>query len=94
MLNLSDITSKIRIITIFAIFYSYIIFHTRFVDMVVICLHTKFHMPSSNGSLVIATKPKTKYTFHAEVTLFYTHKNTLTKVAYFSNILPYIILVI
>jgi len=28
-------------------------------------LHTKFHMPSSNGSLVITIKLKTNYTFHA-----------------------------
>jgi len=31
-------------------------FHTEFVGMVIICLHTKFHMPSYNGSLVIAIK--------------------------------------
>jgi len=29
--------------------------------MVMICVHTRFHLPCSNGSLVIAIKPKTKY---------------------------------
>jgi hypothetical protein len=38
--------------------------------MVIICLHTKFHLPSCNGSFTI--KPKTKYRFHAAaMILFY-----------------------
>jgi hypothetical protein len=35
-------------------------------------LHTKFHVPNSNGSLTITIKLKAKYRFHAAaVLLFY-----------------------
>jgi hypothetical protein len=34
-------------------------------------LHTKFHTPSYNVSLVIAIRPKNKYIFHAAAMLFY-----------------------
>jgi len=36
-------------------------FRTEFVSMVMICLQSKFHMPSSYGSLVTTIKLKTKY---------------------------------
>jgi hypothetical protein len=35
------------------------------------CVHTKFQMPSCNGSLVIAIKPKSKYRFHAATMLLF-----------------------
>jgi hypothetical protein len=57
--------------TIFVIVNLYKIFHTKFVDVVMIYCHTKFHMPNSYGSLVIAIKPKTKYRFHAAAMLFH-----------------------
>jgi len=41
------------------------------VYMFTIYLHTKFHMPSSKGSLVTAFKLKTKYRFQAANILFY-----------------------
>jgi hypothetical protein len=52
--------------------------HIKFVDMCIIYFHTTFHMPSSNGPLIITTKTKAKYTFQAAATLlFYTlHKVT------------------
>jgi hypothetical protein len=39
--------------------------------MIVMCLHTKFHMPVSSEPLVIAVKPKTKYRFHAAAMLLF-----------------------
>jgi len=43
--------------------------------------HTKFYIPSSSGSLVIATKPKTKYRVHASaMLLFHTVRSILIKV--------------
>jgi len=49
-----------------------------------LCLHTKFHMRSPSGSLVIVTKPKTN-TVTATVFLFtfYQKKKKKTKVTYF-----------
>jgi hypothetical protein len=52
--------------------------------MVYLC--TNFHLHSSNSSLVISIKPKTKENIRGGVMLFYTVKNiTLTKAAYFYN---------
>lgn len=56
----------------------YIIFvHIKFVDMFMICLIAKFHMPGSNGSVVTAIKLNAKYRFcgshngdHDEYTIF------------------------
>jgi hypothetical protein len=45
------------------------IFHTELLDMFMMYLHTKY-MPSFYGQLVIAVKPKTKYTFRANTMLF------------------------
>jgi len=39
--------------------------------MFMIYLHTKFHIPSLIGSLVIAMKTKTKFEIHAATMLFY-----------------------
>jgi len=41
------------------------------VYMFMIYLHTKFHIPNSNGSLVTALKLKTKHKFQRADTLFY-----------------------
>jgi hypothetical protein len=38
-----------------------IIFHSEFVDICTIYLHTKFQIPSCNGSLVVAIISKAKY---------------------------------
>jgi hypothetical protein len=46
-------------------------FHTEFVGVLMIYLHTQFHMPRSNGSLVIAIKLQAKYIFHSDAMLFY-----------------------
>jgi len=52
--------------------------------MDMICLHNKFHMPSSNGPLVIATKPKTECMFHAAAMVFYdVQTTTLIKMYFF-----------
>jgi hypothetical protein len=48
-------------VAIFVTVDSKTIFHEKFVDMFIICLRTKFHISSSNGSSVIAIKPKNKY---------------------------------
>lgn len=57
------------------------LFHTELVVVVMICIHIKFHMPLSNGSLVIAIKPWIKHS----CSCFIFYKNfTWTKVAYFS----------
>jgi hypothetical protein len=36
-----------------------------------LCIHTKFHTPSSNGSYVTAIKPKTKYKIQAAAMLLF-----------------------
>jgi hypothetical protein len=47
-------------------------FHTEFVGVVMICLHTKFHMPDNCSSLLIITiKPKTKHRLHEAAMSFY-----------------------
>jgi hypothetical protein len=38
-------------------------FHTDFIVMFMICLHTKFHMPLAASSLVIAIKPEAEENF-------------------------------
>jgi len=44
--------------------------------MVLICLQKPCHIPGSNGSLIIAIKPKTKYRFHSDaMLLFYITQN-------------------
>jgi hypothetical protein len=44
-------------------------FHTEFVAMFIIYLHTKFHMLNSNASLVLIISQKTKYKFLMPATL-------------------------
>jgi len=52
-----------------------------------ICFHTKFHMPSSDGSLVIAIKPKTKFRLRAAamLLLYILQHRYLTKDVYFRS---------
>lgn len=49
-------------------------------------LHTTFHMPCCNSSLVIAIKAKAKYKCLATTSFYIAQKITLTEVAYFLNI--------
>jgi hypothetical protein len=53
--------------------------------MFLIYAHTKFHFLSSNGSLVIAIKPKTRYRVHIAATLLFylKKKKKSTKAVYF-----------
>jgi len=46
-----------------------------------IYIYTKFHMSSSNGSLVIAIKPKAKCIFRVTSMLSYILEKTLTNTA-------------
>jgi len=46
-------------------------FHTKFVHTFMIYLHTEFHMPSSNVSLVVTTKHEAICTLHKATILFY-----------------------
>jgi len=39
--------------------------------MFTVHLHTKFHMPNTNGSLLIINTPKYKHRFHVAIMLFY-----------------------
>jgi hypothetical protein len=51
----------------------HIVVHASFVYTFTIYLHTKSHMPVSNGSLVIAVKLKAEDNFHVvRMTFFYT----------------------
>jgi hypothetical protein len=63
------------------------IFHTEYVGMLMIPLHTKFHMLGSTGSLVTGNKRKANYRYSAAtILLFYTQqqkKKYLTEVSYF-----------
>jgi hypothetical protein len=53
------------------------IFHTEFVGIFMIYHHTKFHMPSSDGSLVVITiKLKAKYRLDGAIMLFYILKKS------------------
>jgi hypothetical protein len=63
-LNSSHIISKLSSTAMFIITDIQTI-HTEFLLMFMICMHIKFHKPSSNGLLVIAIKLKTKYRLHA-----------------------------
>jgi hypothetical protein len=70
MLNLSDITSKFHSTATFVIINLQTIVHV-FYGYVHDYLHTKFHMPHSNGSLVITVKWKLKKIFTLPLSLFY-----------------------
>jgi hypothetical protein len=52
--------------------------------MFIIYLHTKCHLPSSNGSLIIVVKLRAKENFRTVAMLFCVlHKNTITKLHVF-----------
>jgi hypothetical protein len=59
-------------------------------DMFIDHLNAKFHIPSSNGSLIIAIKPKTEQSFRKTALSTLQEKKTSTKVEYFTQD-PYII---
>jgi len=91
------ITAKFYTVVKFVIVNLHPVFHiTEFASrpMVMICLHAKFHKSSSNGSKVVAIKPKTKYIIQAAIMLFYTLQKKLLNNWYlfFKDLLPYIIL--
>jgi hypothetical protein len=54
----------------FLIFDLVRIFNIEFVGTCIIYLSTKFHMPDSNGSLVIVIKPKAVCRFRASAIFF------------------------
>jgi hypothetical protein len=56
--------------------------------------HTKFHTPSSTGSLVTVIKPKVKYGFYVAAMVSFTFYKTIsaTKVAWFSRICYHMVL--
>jgi hypothetical protein len=69
-------------------FHKWFEFESICLQMMII-LHTKFQMPSSSGSLVIAVTLKAKYRYAAAILLFYFCKNiSLTNIAYFQVLLP------
>lgn len=51
-------------------------------------LHTKFHMPRSNGTLVTSIKTAAKFNVSKTATLLFyiLHKKNLIKIAYFSKL--------
>jgi hypothetical protein len=57
---MSDITSEVTSVT-FVIADMQTILHTKYVDMFVVCLYTKFHVHSSSSLLVIAVGLKAEY---------------------------------
>jgi hypothetical protein len=59
-LYLPYITSMPHIVVLFVTTDLQTLFHTRFIDMVIICHHTKFHLPNSNGLLVVTVSLKAK----------------------------------
>jgi hypothetical protein len=89
-LNMSDITAKIRMVSMFVIFNFQPTFHTQCVRTFMFYRHTKFSEPSSSTSGVNATKPTTEQMFTRELFSYFTfHKN----ITYFDrscvpNLLP------
>jgi hypothetical protein len=67
ILYLSHVTSKIRAVAMLLTVVFATIINTKFSGMYMIVHHTKFHLPTSNCSLVINVKPKAKYRLHAAV---------------------------
>jgi len=65
-----------------------LLFHAEFVGMFMIC----FHMPSFTGSLGIAIKLRTKCRLRtASMLFYYSLLKIVTKVAFFEDLLPYIV---
>jgi len=53
------------------------------------CLRTAFHTPSSSGSSVMDTNPKTKHGFHADAMFLFTFWNLTQQTLYVSRITNY-----
>jgi hypothetical protein len=67
----------ITVVSIFLISYLEIIFNAEFVGKFMMYHYTKFYMSNSNGSLVIAIRPKDKYRFNADAILSYILQNEI-----------------
>jgi hypothetical protein len=65
---LSDKTQNIRVVIMLLTVGLEAIFN-EFVCKCMVCLHTKFHTPSTNSSVRIAIKPIAKCRFHATAIL-------------------------
>jgi hypothetical protein len=85
MFNLSGITLKFHVVTVFVIVDIHTTFHIKFVDMLVLYFFSKFSTPVSNGSLVIAIKPKLNLYLLIPSCCFTFYKTLSTKVVYFST---------
>jgi hypothetical protein len=85
MLNIYSITSKIRTTAMFVIIYMLKMFHIEIVGKFMTYLHTTFHVPSANDSLVIAIKQKGNYRFCVTTILLFhiSFKIYLMEVAHF-----------
>jgi len=74
MLNLSDVTSKFRIVTLFLIFgaqtRSYIMFSYVFMRHIIV----KFHVFSSNGLFFTTIGPTRNKNFFARLPSYFTFK--------------------
>jgi hypothetical protein len=68
ILNVPDVTSKFHTLVTFVNDDINNIYTTS-LDMLVIYLQAKFHMPSYSGSLLLAIKPKAKWRLHAAAML-------------------------
>jgi hypothetical protein len=91
-LSLSEDISNIRIVAIFVIVLS-TTFHIEFEDMVMVCLHTKFHVTAFNGSLISVMKQETKLEFmQASCFSTFSKMNYVNKSSIiFEVLLPYVI---
>jgi hypothetical protein len=63
VLNLSDIASKYRMVTIFVVVDLYTIYHTRLIGVFIIYLHTQFYMTKCSGSVVTVMNPNAEEKF-------------------------------
>jgi hypothetical protein len=69
--ELVGLTTMFHTTVIFVIVDLQTIFYAQFVSMFIIYCHTKFHIPSSNCSLVITVKLKAKGHFLTATMLLY-----------------------
>jgi hypothetical protein len=89
-LNLSELTTKFQILTMFVMVDLQTIFHMWNTGMLMIYLCTRFYVLGSNSSLVIAIKSEAEEYFLTVPILFYIlQKYYLTKK--FQSLLPHII---
>jgi hypothetical protein len=53
--------SKTLTVSLLLMFHWETMFKTGFVGICIVCLHTTFHTPNFNGSVVVAIRQKSKY---------------------------------